>query len=73
MRQNFTELNRVSNTTKIEMVVEMKPADKEDNAEAGRSLRSRRVNYTINENNSNKEENKIIERGTIIDKDEERG
>ena len=29
----------------------MKPADKEDNAEEGRSLRSRRVNYAINEKN----------------------
>ena len=49
MRQNFTESNRMSNTTKTEMVAEMKPADKEDNAEEGRSLKSRRVNYTINE------------------------
>ena len=39
----------MSNTTKTEMVAEIKPADKEDNAEEGRSLRSRRVNYTINE------------------------
>ena len=49
MRQNFTETNRISNTTRTEMVVEMKPANKEDNAEEGRSLRTRRVNYTINE------------------------
>ena len=46
----------MSNTTKTVMVVtkmvaEMKPGnrDKEDNVEEGRSLRSRRVNYTINE------------------------
>ena len=38
-----------NNTTKTEMVVEMKPAYKEANAEEGRSLRSSRVNYTINE------------------------
>ena len=39
-RQNFTEseTNRMSNNTKTEMVVEMKPAYKEDNAEQGRSL-----------------------------------
>ena len=49
MRQNLTETNRMSNTTKTEMVVEMKPAYKEDHAEEGRSLRTRRVNYTINE------------------------
>ena len=35
-------------TTRTEMVVEMEPAYKEDNAGEGRSLRSRRVNYTIN-------------------------
>ena len=38
-----------NNTTKTEMVVEMKLAYKEDNVGEGRSLRSRRVNYTINE------------------------
>ena len=40
----------MSNTTKTEMVAEMKPSntDKEDNAEKGRSLMSRKVNYTIN-------------------------
>ena len=37
-----------NDTTKTEMVVEMKPVYKEDNAKEGRSLRSRRVNYTIN-------------------------
>ena len=49
MRQNFTKTNRMSNTTKIEMLTEMKPGntEKEENAEKGRSLRSRRVNYTI--------------------------
>ena len=31
------------------MVIEMKPVYKEHNAEEGRSLRTRRVNYTINE------------------------
>ena len=36
------------NTTKTEMVVEIKSAYKEDNVGEGRSLRSRRVNYTIN-------------------------
>ena len=36
-------------TTKKEMVVEIKSAYKEDNVGEGRSLRSRRVNYTINE------------------------
>ena len=51
MRQNFTETNRMSKTTKAEMVAEMKPGntDKEDNAEEGRSLRSSRVNYTLKE------------------------
>ena len=40
MRQNFTETNRMSNTTKTEMVSEMKlgNTDKEDNAEKGRCL-----------------------------------
>ena len=39
-----------NNTTKTEMVVEMKLSYKEENAGEGRSLRSRRVmNYTINE------------------------
>ena len=38
-----------NNTTPTEMVVEMKSAYKEDNVGEGRSLRSRRVNYTINE------------------------
>ena len=36
-----------NNTTKTDMVVEMKSAYKEGNAGEGRSLRSRRVNYTI--------------------------
>ena len=57
--------------TKTEMVAEMKPAYNEDNAEEGRSLMSRRVNY-VNEKNSNKEENKIMQRGVIRDKDGER-
>ena len=41
----------MSNTTKAEMVAEKNPGktDKEDNGEKGRNLRSRRVNYTINE------------------------
>ena len=38
-----------NNTTKTEMVVEMKSSYKEKNAGEGRSLRSRRVNYAINE------------------------
>ena len=39
-----------NNTTKTEMVVEMKSSYKEENAGEGRSLRSRRaMNYTINE------------------------
>ena len=38
-----------NNTTKTEMVVEMKSSYKEDNVGEGRSLGSRRVNYTINE------------------------
>ena len=51
MRQNYTETKRMSNTTETEMVAEMKQGntDKEGKAEEGRSLRSRRVNYTINE------------------------
>ena len=61
-----------NNTTKTEMVVEMKSAYKEDNVGEGRSLRSRRVNYTINEKKSNKKENKIMQRGGIKDKDGER-
>ena len=36
-----------NNTTRTEMVAEMEPAYKEGNAGEG-SLRSRRVNYTIN-------------------------
>ena len=39
-----------NNTTTTEMVVEMKSAYKEDNAGERRRLRSRRVNYTINNN-----------------------
>ena len=51
MRKNYTWKNRMSNTTKTEMVEEMKPGktDKKDNVEEGRSLQSRRVNYAINE------------------------
>ena len=52
MRQNFTETNSLSDTKKTEIVAEMKPGntDKEDNVEEeGKSLKSRRVNYTINE------------------------
>ena len=51
---------RMSNTTKTEMVAEMKPGntDKEDNAEKGRSLRSKRVNHTINENTAMKKKTK---------------
>ena len=37
------------NTAKTEMVAEMKPADNENKAEEGRSLKSRTVNYTIHE------------------------
>ena len=36
-------------------------------AEEGRSLRSKRINFVINEKNSNKEENQIMQRGIIID------
>ena len=60
-----------NNTTKTEMVVEMKPAYKEANAEEGRSLRSSRVNYTINEKTGIKKKNKIMQRGAIRDKDGE--
>ena len=51
MRQNYTGTNTMSNTTKTEMMAEMKPGStyKEDNAEERRSLRSSRVNYTVNE------------------------
>ena len=38
-----------NSTTKTEMVLEMKSAYKEDNPGEVRSLRSRRVSYTINE------------------------
>ena len=38
-----------NNTTKTEMVVEIKSSYKEENAGEERSLRSRRVNYAINE------------------------
>ena len=42
---NLTITNRMSSTTKTEMVAETQPGnrDKEDNAEKGRSLSSRRV------------------------------
>ena len=45
-----TITNRMSNTKRTEMVAEMKPSNtgKEDNAEKGRNLRSRIVNYTMN-------------------------
>ena len=52
--------------------------DKEDNAEEGRILSSRRVNYIINEKktkkktNSNKEDNQVMQRGIITDEDRER-
>ena len=41
---------RMSNTTKTELVAGMKwgNTEKEDNAQEGRNLRSRRVNYPIN-------------------------
>ena len=39
----------MSNKTKRETVAEMNPAYKEDNAEEGRSLWSRRANYRIHE------------------------
>ena len=61
-----------NNATKTEMLVEMKLAYKVDNVGEGRSLRSRTVNYTINEKNSNKKENKIMLRGAMRDKDGER-
>ena len=38
-----------NNTAKTEMLVEMKSSYNEENAGEGRSLRSRRVNYTIDE------------------------
>ena len=57
------------NATKTDMVVEMKSGkiDKEYNTEEERSLRSKRVSYTINEKNSSKEENQFMQRGTITD------
>ena len=44
MRQNFIEINRMSSTTKIVTLAEMKPGnvDKIDNAE------KESLNYTIN-------------------------
>ena len=56
-----------NNTTKTEMVAEMKSTYKENNAREGRSLR--RVNYTINEKKAIK---KIMQRSTNRDKDGER-
>ena len=45
----------------------------EYNAEERKILRSRRVSYTTNEEkNSNKEESKIMQRGTITERDGER-
>ena len=42
MRKDYTGTIGISNTTRTEMVAEMKPGktDKEDNAEEGRTLRS---------------------------------
>ena len=71
MRKNYTETNRMSNTTKTEMVAEMKPGktDKEDNTtEERRSLRSGRVNCKINEKATIKKKINDAE-STITDKD----
>ena len=60
----------MSSTTKTEIIVEMKSGmtDKENNVSEGRILRSRRVNYIINEKKISKKDSQIMQRGTITDK-----
>ena len=60
----------MSSTTKTEIIVEMKSGmtDKENNVGEGRILRSRRVNYIINEKKISKKDSQIMQRGTITDK-----
>lgn len=63
------------NAAKTDMAAEIKygKIKKEYNAEERKILRSRRVSYTTNEEkNSNKEESKIMQRGTITERDGER-
>ena len=58
------------------MVIEMKPVDKEHTAEEGRSLRTRRVNYTVNEKTAIKKKIKScreVDGGTITQIKMEKG
>ena len=67
--------NRMKNAAKTDMTAELNygKIEKEYNAEERKILRSRRVSYTTNEEkNSNKEESKIMQRGTITERDGER-
>ena len=62
-----------NNTTKTEMVVEMKSSYKEENAGVGRSLRSRRVNYAINEKTAIKKKLKSCSREVPLEIKMEKG
>ena len=62
-----------NNTTKTEMVVEMKSSYKEENAGEGRSLRSRRVNYAINEKTAMKKKIKSCSREVPLEIKMEKG
>ena len=62
-----------NNTTKTEMVVEMKLSYKEENAGEGKSLRSRRVNYAINEKTAIKKKIKSCSREVPLEIKMEKG
>ena len=64
---------RSNNTTKTEMVVEMKSSYMEENAGEGRSLRSRRVNYAINEKTAIKKKIKSCSREVPLEIKMEKG
>ena len=62
-----------NNSTKTETVVEMKSSCKEENAGEGRSLRSRRVNYAINEKTAMKKKIKSCSREVPLEIKMEKG
>ena len=61
------------NTTKTEIVVEMKSSYKEENPGEERSLRSRRVNYAINEKTAIKKKIKSCNREVPLEIKMEKG
>ena len=68
--------NRMRNAAKTDMTAELNygKIEKEYNAEERKILRSRRVSYTIKEEkNSNQEGSEIMQRGTITEREMEKG